>query len=65
MSTSAYRFLKRGNLHDGTLLAVMFSGDMPDVFREAAEEIMLERGWLPSLIIEVKPPHRIFYMGLP
>jgi hypothetical protein len=62
---SAYNFLKRGKMHDNTLLAIMFSGDMPPSFREAAEQIMLERGWLDSLLIEVRPPHRIFYMGVP
>jgi hypothetical protein len=60
-----YTFLKRGNLPDSTLLSIMFSGDMPTMLRGAAEEIMLERGWLDSLIIEVAPPHRTFYRGLP
>ena len=43
-----YEFLKRGQLKDSTLIAMIFSGDQPMMLREAAEQIMLERGWLPS-----------------
>jgi hypothetical protein len=66
-----YAFLKRGNLASSTLLAIMFSGDMPMLLREAAEQIMEERGWIPdgSLLVLVDPPpgdpmSGIRYMGI-
>lgn len=68
MSTAAFLWLRRGKLSDATLLAIMFDGDMPDVFRDAAEQLMLERGWLDSLIVLVDPPpgdSGIRYMGIP
>jgi hypothetical protein len=68
-----YAFLKRGKLKSSTLIAIIFSGDMPPSFREAAERIMEERGWIPngSLVLLKDPPvpdfgdYGIRYMGIP
>ena len=68
---TAYDFLKPAKLKSSTLIAMMFSGDMPPAFREAAEQIMEERGWIPdgSLLLLKDPPpgdpmSGIRYMGI-
>jgi hypothetical protein len=38
------------------LLHMLFSGDVEMSYREAAEQIMLERGWIDSLLFLLHPP---------